>query len=105
MQRSAGRSRRADPFHEAGRSLIRGPDRAGALVFGLMLGSLSVIPGCAILYLVSSFSGPTDFTGESSVYFEFAISSFVLAAISFVWLRMRRGGIDWLDKRAGDDRS
>ena len=95
-----GGSQTPDPFHEARESLIRGPDRAGALAYLLMLGSLFVIPGCAVLYLVSSFSGPTDLTGESSVYFEFVSSSFVLAAISFLWLRMRRGGVDWLAKRA-----
>ena len=105
MQIGAGRSQTPDPFHEARKSLIRGPDRAGALAYLLMLGSLFVVPGCAVLYLVSSFSGPTDLTGESSVYFEFVSSSFVLAAISFLWLRMRRGGIDWLDKRARRARS
>ena len=95
-----GGSQTPEPSHEAGKSLIRGPDRAGALAYLLMLGSLFVIPGCAVLYLVSSFSGPTDLTGESSVYFEFVSSSFVLAAISFLWLRMRRGGVDWPAKRA-----
>jgi len=51
MQIGAGRSQTPDPFHEARKSLIRGPDRAGALAYLLMLGSLFVIPGCAVLYL------------------------------------------------------
>lgn len=106
MRSDAGRSRTPSPLHEvrrspdlvreAGRSLIRGPDRAGALAFILMFGWVSVSPGCAVLYLVSSFSGPTDIVGESSRYLELASGSFAGAAISFLWLRLRRGGIDWL---------
>jgi hypothetical protein len=99
-----GGSQAPDPFHEARKSLIRGPDRAGALAYLLMLGWLLTIPGAAVLYVVSSFSGPTDPTGESSVYFEFAIGNFVFAAICFLWLRMRRGGVDWLAKRASRGR-
>lgn len=99
MQTGEGRSQAPDPFREAMRSLIRGPDRAGALVFLLMIGWLVVIPGCAVLGLVSLFFGSTDLTDEYSVYLELASGSCVLAAISFLWLRVRRGGTKWLDKR------
>lgn len=78
------------PFLEAGRSLIRGPDRAGALAYLLMLGSVFVLLGW----------GVTDVTGDSSAYFEAIPGSLVLSAICFLWLRMRRGGVDWLAPRA-----
>ncbi len=84
MRRGAGRSRPPDPLNDAMRSLIRGPDRAGALVFLLMFGYLVVIPGSAVLYVAASFSGPSELTGKSSLYLEFASGSFVLAAICFL---------------------
>jgi hypothetical protein len=98
-RREIGGSQTPDPLREAVRSLIRGPDRAGALAYLLMLVWLVIIPGDGVSYVVSSFSGPTGLLGESSVYFEFAIGNFVFAAICFLWLRMRRGGVDWLAKR------
>ena len=89
-------------FDQAGRFVIRGPDRAGAFAYILIAGSLLTTVGSALWASISVIVGPFLFIGEPSAYLQYPIATFPGALIGFIWLSARRDGVDWLNKQRGD---